>query len=189
MAALRWISRYCTHARYVLKTDDDIFVNAFNLLRHLSRIDRQAAATALPSPAGGLARAAAAPRGLLLCLVWYTMTVMREGKWKVRAHSAQLQSKFTIVKFVTRKLVRTQNTHTHTHLTAIFPGLPGWAGTRKVKPIWILLKQETVSGSGISWAMYESAPRCRQITTPAPHHSVFYRLDALPAAQPTASKH
>ena len=29
----------------------------------------------------------------------------------------------------------------------------------------------------------------RQITTPAPHHSVFYRPDALPAAQPTASKH
>jgi len=25
--------------------------------------------------------------------------------------------------------------------------------------------------------------------TPAPHHSVFYRLDALPAAQPTVSKH
>ena len=35
---------------------------------------------------------------------------------------------------------------------ALFPGLPGWAGTRKVKPIWILLKRETVSGSGISWA-------------------------------------
>ena len=29
----------------------------------------------------------------------------------------------------------------------------------------------------------------RQITTPALHHSVFYRLDALPSAQPTASKH
>jgi len=26
-------------------------------------------------------------------------------------------------------------------------------------------------------------------TTPAPHYSVFYRPDALPAAQPTASKH
>jgi len=26
-------------------------------------------------------------------------------------------------------------------------------------------------------------------TTPAPHRSIFYRLDALPAAQPTASKH
>jgi len=48
--------------------------------------------------------------------------------------------------------------------------------------IWILLKQETVSGSGISWAICKSAPRSRQITMPAPHHSVFYRLDALPAS-------
>ena len=44
------------------------------------------------------------------------------------------------------------------------------SGYRK-KPIWILLKQETVSGSGISWAICKSAPRSRQITTPAPHHS------------------
>jgi len=66
VAALRWISRYCSHARYVLKTDDDIFVNTYNLLRHLRRIDRTGA-----------------PRGLLLCLVWYTMTVMRTGKWRV----------------------------------------------------------------------------------------------------------
>jgi len=29
----------------------------------------------------------------------------------------------------------------------------------------------------------------RQITMPAPHHSVCYRPDALPAAQPTASMH
>jgi len=33
--------------------------------------------------------------------------------------------------------------HTHTHLTALCLGLPGWAGIRKVKPILILLKQET----------------------------------------------
>ena len=44
-----------------------------------------------------------------------------------------------------------------THLTAVFPGLPGLAGTRKVKLIWILLKQETVSGSGIRWAICKSA--------------------------------
>ena len=79
--------------------------------------------------------------------------------------------------------------HTHTRLTALCPGPPGWARTRKVKTIWILLKQETVSVSGISWAICESAPRSRQITTPAPHRSVFYRPDALPAAQPTVSKH
>ena len=74
-------------------------------------------------------------------------------------------------------------------LAALFPGLPGWADTRKVKPIWILLKQETVSGSGINWAICKSTPRSRQIASPAPHRSVFYRPDALPAAQLTASKH
>ena len=31
-----------------------------------------------------------------------------------------------------------------------------------------------MSGSGISWAICRSAPRSRQITTPAPHHSVFF---------------
>ena len=72
---------------------------------------------------------------------------------------------------------------------ALCPGLPGWAGTRKIKRVWILLKQETASGSGISWAICKSAPHSRQITTSAPHNSVFYRPDALPAAQPTASKH
>ena len=82
------------------------------------------------------------------------------------------------------------HTHTHTHpFNGPFPGLPRLAGTRKVKPIWILLEQETVSGSGISWAICKSAPHPRQITMPAPHHSVFYRPDALPASQPTASKH
>ena len=60
---------------------------------------------------------------------------------------------------------------------------------RKVKPIWILLKQETVSGSGISWAVCMSTHCPSQITMLAPHHSVFYRRDALPAAQLTASKH
>ena len=82
-----------------------------------------------------------------------------------------------------------QELHYYTHLTALCLGLPRWAGIRKVKLIWILLKQETVSGSDISWAICKYAPRSRQITTPAPHHSDFYRPDALPAAQPTASKH
>jgi len=46
-------------------------------------------------------------------------------------------------------------------------------------------------GSEWQWhqlGICKSAPRSRQITTPAPHHSVFYRPDALPAAQQTASK-
>jgi len=70
----------------------------------------------------------------------------------------------------------------HTHpFNGPLPGLPRWAGTRKVKPTWILLKQETVSGSGISC---KSAPRSRQITTPASHHSVFTgRMPFLPPNQ------
>ena len=83
-----------------------------------------------------------------------------------------------------RKLVGLPHTHTHTRLTALCPGLPGSAGTRKVKPTWILLKQETVSGSCISWAICKSAPRSRQITTPAPHHSIFTdRMHFLPPNQ------
>ena len=36
-----------------------------------------------------------------------------------------------------------QEVYTQTHpFTALCPGLPGWAGTRKVKPKWILLKQD-----------------------------------------------
>ena len=76
--------------------------------------------------------------------------------------------------------------NTHTRLTALFPRLPRWAGTIKVKPIWILLKQETVSGSGIIWTICKSAPRSRQITTPAPHHSSFLQA-GCPSCRPTNS--
>ena len=77
-------------------------------------------------------------------------------------------------------------THTHTRLTALFPGLPGSASTRKVTPIWILLKQETVSGSGISWAICKSASRSRQITMPVSHHSSFLQA-GCPSCWPTNS--
>ena len=82
------------------------------------------------------------------------------------------------------KTYKKRHTHIHIRLTTLCLGLPGWAGTRKVKPIWILLKQETVSGSGISWAICKSAPRSREITMPAPHHSVFTgRMPFLPPSQ------
>ena len=55
--------------------------------------------------------------------------------------------------------------HTHTQSfycsSGICPGLPGWAGTCTSS----------------------------QTTTPTSHHSVFYRPDAFPAAQLTASEH
>jgi len=42
-----------------------------------------------------------------------------------------------------------------------------------------LLEQEIVSGSGISCATCKSAPRPRQMTTPAPHHSATKRRQWL----------
>ena len=57
--------------------------------------------------------------------------------------------------------------HTHTQpfycWSGICPGPPGSAGTRKVKPrrlkpIWIYWARDSVSGSGICWAICKSAP-------------------------------
>jgi len=47
---------------------------------------------------------------------------------------------------------------------------------QKGKTIWILLKQEAVSGSGISWAVCKSAP----------HHFVFLQA-GCPSCRPTNS--
>ena len=53
-------------------------------------------------------------------------------------------------------------THTHTHTLVLRPLFRDYPG-----------EQETVSGSGISWAICKSAPHSRQITMPATHHSSF----------------
>ena len=80
--------------------------------------------------------------------------------------------------------------YTHTHL---FNGpffRTTWVGRyQKGKTNLDFTEARTVSGSGISWAICKSSPGSRQITTPAPHHSVFCWPDALSAAQPTVSKH
>ena len=76
----------------------------------------------------------------------------------------------------------------YTRLTALFPGLPSWVSTRKENQSglhWSKRHWVAVASAG----PYASPPCSRQTTTPAPHHSVLYRLDALPATQPTASKH
>ena len=75
------------------------------------------------------------------------------------------------------------HSHTHTHpFNGLFSGTTWVSRYQKGKTN---LKQETVSGSGISWAICKSALRSRQITTPAPHHSVFFtgRMPFLPPNQ------
>jgi len=111
--------------------------------------------------------------------IWVRASPKLQAEWEVSLHSrgqtlACLQTHTqTAVDKHKMSLPFTICCPTYTHLTALFPGLPGSAGTTNVKPIWILLKQETVSGSGISRTISKSAPRSRQLTTPAAHHSVF----------------
>ena len=75
--------------------------------------------------------------------------------------------------------------YTHTHpFNGTLSGTTQVSRTRQVKPIWILLEQEIVSGSGISWALCKSAPHSRQTTMPAPHYSAFTgRMPFLPPNQ------
>jgi len=95
-------------------------------------------------------------------------------------------------------MVHVTSTNIIMHFNAHTPILrPSWilSGTTRVsrhqkgETNLDLMEQEIVCGSGISWVIYKSAPCTRHITTPASHRSVFYRPDALPAAQPTVSKH
>jgi len=79
---------------------------------------------------------------------------------------------------------------THTRLTALRPGLLGWAGTRKVKTN---LDFTEARDSEWQWHQQGYMQVCTSLQidnhTSTTHHSVFYRPDALSAAQPTASKH
>lgn len=43
LSALQWIADHCAGARYVLKVDDDVFVDFFNLELHLRDFDRRLA--------------------------------------------------------------------------------------------------------------------------------------------------
>ena len=84
---------------------------------------------------------------------------------------------------------------THTTVLLLFWNMSGTTRvsryqkgkTRKVKTNLDLLEQEIVSGSGIGW-LYASLHLTPDNHTNIPPLS-FYRPDALPAAQPTASKH
>ena len=56
-------------------------------------------------------------------------------------------------------------THTYNRFNGPFSGTTQVSWYQKGK---VNLKQETVSGSGMSWAICKAAPRSRHITTPAP---------------------
>jgi len=75
------------------------------------------------------------------------------------------------------------HTHTHTHTPVSGP----FSGTTQVSRYQ---KGKTnLDFTEARLPLSKSASSSRQITTSAAHYSVFYRPDALPAAQTTASKY
>ena len=75
-------------------------------------------------------------------------------------------------------------THTCTRLTALFWNYP----VSQYQKGKTNLDFTEASDSEWQWHQLGCIPYSKQKTTPAPHHSDFYRPDALPAAQPTQSK-
>lgn len=68
---LKWIAKYCAHAHYILKIDDDVFVNIFPLLRELNEFEMNGKNTKL-----------------FLCMVWANEGPVRvssgyNSKWYV----------------------------------------------------------------------------------------------------------
>ena len=102
-----------------------------------------------------------------------------------------LQENKANVKKIVADHVKQSNSWSHTHtFNGLFSRTTWVSRHQKGKPFWILLKQEMMDSSGISWTICKSfAPHSRQTTTSVPHHSIFYGPDAFPDAQPTVSKH
>ena len=100
-------------------------------------------------------------------------------RWKLNPNSV---SDFTLY-------IRYRYTHTHTRLTALCPGLPRWAGTRKVKT-----NLDFTEARDSEWQWHQLGHMQLWISLQTDNHAStpplsFYRPDAFPAAQPTASKH
>jgi beta-1,3-galactosyltransferase 1 len=69
--ALNWISRHCNRVSYILKTDDDMLINMFSILNHLSTLTYLYPTEAWHST--------------IACLIWTRMRVTRDpsSKWFV----------------------------------------------------------------------------------------------------------
>jgi len=92
----------------------------------------------------------------------------------------------------------TRNTHTHTHtpshahrhnrFTALFSGPPGSAGVRR-ELLDFMVQRKINRMSETDTLTIRPGATPSGLSSAHLHHPPFYRPDALPAAQPTVSKH
>jgi len=78
------------------------------------------------------------------------------------------------------------STHTHNHFTALFLGTPRWAGARR-ELLDFMVQGKINRGRHTNHQAGRHSIQTNQC--PPPPSPIFYRPDALPAAQPTLSKH
>ena len=69
LVSLKWVSDNCKHVRYVLKTDDDVFVDIFKLVNHIRSLQAQRLID----------------RRLIMCHTWRTGMPIRDkdNKWYI----------------------------------------------------------------------------------------------------------
>jgi len=69
----------------------------------------------------------------IYCEVWWWKNLENQSAIGKRKAKSRVASYFLDTVYI----------HTDSRLMASFPGQPGYAGTREVRPVWILMKQET----------------------------------------------
>jgi len=121
---------------------------------------------------------------------WWCTARRPLSSWQILSHSENPSMRYLLPKFVDfADGVTDRHTDTNHHrnrFTALFPGWPSWAGDVRE------LLNFMVQGKIYTGRHTDYLAGCHSIRTnqcPPPSSPIFYRPDALPAAQPTVSKH
>jgi len=122
-----------------------------------------------------------------MCVVFVLcILIFHDSLYFVTRRDWQLDNKRFII--ILLLLLLLDNDDSVSVLTAISPGRTGLAGAR-MSPFWILLKQRMMDVvSGDNWS-YKSCKAPVKSSPSTNEHPALYRLDALPVAQLTLSKH
>ena len=123
-----------------------------------------------------------------LAATWLLQFTVVAGLWPLVIHIHMVNSYWNRLYLICHLNASSCHSH-HTHTHPFNGPLSGTTWVSRYQKGKTNLDFTEARDSGISWTICKSALRSRQISTPVPHHSVFYRPDALPATQPTASKH
>ena len=89
----------------------------------------------------------------------------------------------TILTYIT---VPRTHTHTHTHTHKLFLGPPGWELVSE-ENFWTLWCKGILTEADTQTIRLGATPS--GLSSAHRNHPIFYRPDALPASQPTVSKH